>query len=152
MAMTNCKECKQQISTKADTCPNCGASTKSKGIGCGATLVVLIGVVIIVGMFAPDTGTNSTAPQTPEQRRKAQVEQQFSAWDGAHRGVERAVKQNLKDPDSYKHVETRYIDNGDHLMVYTTFRGTNSFGAVVTNSATAKTDLQGNVLSLSIDD
>lgn len=41
MALIDCKECGQQISTKAESCPNCGAKVK-KNISLGAFLVVII--------------------------------------------------------------------------------------------------------------
>lgn len=89
-----------------------------------------------------------------EQERKAaaarqkRIEAQFSGWDGSHRTLERLIKANMHNPDSYEHVETVYGDRGDHLMVKTTYRGTNGFGAIVTNSITAKVDLDGNVLEI----
>jgi hypothetical protein len=54
----------------------------------------------------------------------------------------------MNDPDSYDHVETRYSDKGDHLIVKTTFRGKNAFGGVVKNWVIAKVDLNGNVIEV----
>jgi hypothetical protein len=51
----------------------------------------------------------------------------------------------MNNPDSYKHVKTVYWDMGDYLKVETTFRGTNAFGGIVTNSIGAKVDLDGNI-------
>lgn len=52
MAITKCKECGGQISTKAKTCPHCGAAIKKgswlKWIG---VLVLLFLVAYVVGMF-----------------------------------------------------------------------------------------------------
>lgn len=80
--------------------------------------------------------------------RQEQIEKEFSAWDGSHRGLERIIKKGMNDPDSYKHVETRYSDQGSYLIVGTTFRGKNAFGAMMLNSIVAKTDLEGNVLEI----
>ncbi|MCA8830570.1 hypothetical protein [Hymenobacter pini] len=85
-----------------------------------------------------------------KKKRKEEIEAQFSAYDGSHRGVERLIKERMNDPDSYEHVATRYVDKGDHLAVLTQFRGKNAFGAKVLNTATAKVDLSGNVLSLEV--
>lgn len=49
--------------------------------------------------------------------RERQIKEQFSAWNGAHRNLERVIKESMNDPDSYKHDETRYADMGDHLIV-----------------------------------
>jgi uncharacterized protein (UPF0297 family) len=80
--------------------------------------------------------------------RKKKIETQFSPWDGSHRNLERVIKDSMNDPDSYDHVETVYWDRGDHLVVRTTFRGKNAFGAVVKNSVKAKVSLDGQVLQL----
>lgn len=85
--------------------------------------------------------------QIAEQRKK-QIETQFSSWDGSHRGLEKVVKDAMNDPDSYEHVETRYIDNGNYLIVITSFRGKNAFGGVVKNTVRAKVDMNGNVLQI----
>ncbi|MBN2088933.1 hypothetical protein JW964_04945, partial [candidate division KSB1 bacterium] len=80
--------------------------------------------------------------------RTKKIEQSFSAWDGSHRGLTEYIKKSMNDPSSYEHVETKYSDKGDHLVVKTTFRGKNAFGGIVTNSITAKVDLNGNVIEV----
>ena len=88
--------------------------------------------------------SSSSAGKTREER----IERQFSIWNGSHRNLTKLIKESMNDPSSYKHVETRYADKGEHLIVVTTFRGKNSFGGVVKNSVTAKVDLDGNVISI----
>ena len=83
--------------------------------------------------------------EAKEARRK-RIEANFSAWDGSHYGVEQYIKASMNDPDSYEHVKTIYWDKGDYLIVETTFRGKNGFGAVVLGKVTAKVDLDGNFL------
>ena len=80
--------------------------------------------------------------------RKKKIEHQFSAWNGAHRGLQRIIKKTMNDPDSYDHVETVYWDLGKHLIVKTTFRGKNAFGGVVTNWVKAKFDIDGNIIEI----
>jgi hypothetical protein len=80
--------------------------------------------------------------------RKKQIESKFHSWDGSHTTVERAVKATMKNPDSYQHVETRYVDTGSTILVTTTIRGTNSFNAVVPTTFVAEVDINGNLLSL----
>lgn len=81
-------------------------------------------------------------------KRKEKIEAQFSAWDGSHINLERLIKRSMNNPDSYDHVKTIYWDRGDFLVVRTTFRGTNVFGGVVTNSVTAKVSLDGQVIEV----
>ncbi|MDO9289973.1 MAG: hypothetical protein Q7U09_00215 [Hydrogenophaga sp.] len=80
---------------------------------------------------------------------EASIKSQFSPWDGSHRNVEAALKARMKNPKSYEHVETGYTVGGGSITVVTTYRGTNGFGAVVTNQAIATVDMAGNVLTLS---
>lgn len=80
--------------------------------------------------------------------RKAKIESQFSPFSGAHRGLERYIKQRLNDPDSYDHVETRYFDMGNYLKVFTTYRAKNGFGGLVKTITQAKVSLTGQVLEI----
>lgn len=83
-----------------------------------------------------------------ETDKKVRIENQFSAWNGAHRNLEQYIKEQMNDPDRYKHVETVYWDRGDYLVVKTTFRGKNAFGGVIKNSITAKVSLDGQILEI----
>lgn len=80
--------------------------------------------------------------------RKELINKQFSQWDGSHIKLEQIIKESMHDPDSYKHVETRYSDKGDHLIVITKYRGANAFGGIVTEYAKAKVTLYGKVLEV----
>lgn len=59
MAMEKCKECGNDISTKAESCPKCGTVLKRK-TGClkyiGAGVFILF-VLAMIGSFLPDTPT-----------------------------------------------------------------------------------------------
>lgn len=81
-------------------------------------------------------------------KRNKQILAQFSSWDGSHYNLEKLIEQNMKDPDSYEHVRTEYWDKGSYLIVKTTYRGKNSFGAKVINSTTARVSLDGRVLKI----
>ena len=54
----------------------------------------------------------------------------------------------MKDPSSYDHVKTVYFDRGSYLLVTTTYRGKNSFGALVLETTTAKVNLNGDILEI----
>ncbi|EKT3964512.1 hypothetical protein AAIP55_001994 [Flavobacterium psychrophilum] len=92
----------------------------------------------------------------PEQQKQNEIlaerthliQRQFAGFSGANRYVEDYIKENMNDPDSYEHIQTTYTDKGSYIIVYTKFRGTNSFGAKIIQVATAKVDINGNVLSL----
>lgn len=80
--------------------------------------------------------------------RKERVGEQFSAWDGSHRNLERLIKRNMNDPDSYEHDNTVYWDKGSYLIIETTYRGKNAFGGIVLNSVKAKVAIDGQVLEI----
>lgn len=84
------------------------------------------------------------------QEFEASVKSQFSGWDGSHRGVEEAIKARMNNPKSYEHVQTRYLVEDGFITVLTSFRGSNAFGGVVTNTAVAKVSANGQVISISI--
>jgi len=71
------------------------------------------------------------------------IEKQFSAWDGSHIKLLRLIKDSMNDPDSYEHIETKYWDMKDHIIVNTIFRGKNAFGGVVKTTVKAKVSLDG---------
>lgn len=62
MAIKKCKECGQEVSTKASACPHCGAkdplgrAKKGCSIGCGVIggFVVLVVIIVAVGIISED--------------------------------------------------------------------------------------------------
>lgn len=83
--------------------------------------------------------------------RKEAVRRLFSGWDGSVRSVEQAIKLRLKDPDSYKHVETKFNDPGfGDVTIFTQYRARNSFNALITDVATAVVSPTGELVSISL--
>ncbi len=83
-----------------------------------------------------------------KERRQHLIDRQFAGFSGANVYVQRAIKENMNDPDSYDHIETTYSDKGKYILVFTKFRGKNSFGGTIIQNVTAKVDIEGNVISL----
>lgn len=103
--------------------------------------------IIIFAGFGKDRAKNYLKRML--QNRKKKIESQFSAWDGSHKKLEMFIKRSMHDPDSYEHVETVYSDRQSHLIVKTTFRGKNAFGATVKNWVKAKVDAEtGEILNV----
>lgn len=143
---------------------------KKKGGGCGGLLVVL-GLIMGIGLMGaaltrdapagaarpaatpratatPRPTATATATPDPAEVRKEQIRSGFSYWDGSHVELTRLIKEAMNDPGSYEHVDTTYIDRGDYLVVATTFRGRNAFGALVKNSMTAHARLDGSIIAI----
>jgi hypothetical protein len=108
-----------------------------------ATVVIALSAVWL--FFGPDA---TAPPKTEAEIRRDELSIGFSSWNGSHIELTQRIKAAMNDPDSYEHVDTRYRDNGDHIIVTTTFRGTNAFGGKVVNTWTAKTAIDGRVLQI----
>ena len=112
----------------------------------------IIGIIVIILIFWAGCkacgSENNTAPLDPKTQRQKQIADQFSAWDGSHIKLTELIKQTMNDPGSFKHVETKYWDLKDHLVVLEVFRGKNSFGGIVKNFVKAEVDMDGNVIKI----
>ena len=161
-----CPDCGSDVSKKASAYPHCGSPIagtdtpttvvvkEKKSIGCAGILGILFLGMLVFSALDVNDGPSATknseppVPKTAAELRIEEIQGAFSAWDGSHRVLERWIKRRLKDPDSYKHVETRYGDKGDHILVVTTYRARNSFGGYTTESVTAKAAVDGTLLEI----
>lgn len=73
------------------------------------------------------------------------VKKLFSSYDGHNIYLERAVKERMNNPKSYEHVATKYEVDGNKIKVYSQFRGTNGFNAIILTDAYAEMDFDGNI-------
>lgn len=77
------------------------------------------------------------------------IESQFSKWDGSHTKLVEYVKNEMNDPDSFEHVNTKAGRKDNYIKVEMTFRGKNSFNATITKTIVARCDiLTGEVLEI----
>ena len=82
--------------------------------------------------------------------RQQIISAQFSGEDGAHRKLEKLIKFKIKDVSTYKHLETKYVENDDNtLTITTTFYGKKSnSGKITKNTVTAIVDSNGNPIRI----
>ncbi len=68
MAIKECKECSQQVSTKATSCPHCGATLKRE-TGYLTWVVAIIFIFFMTGLFSSlyDTSSTSTEETSPSE-------------------------------------------------------------------------------------
>ncbi|MDD2566050.1 MAG: hypothetical protein PHZ26_05260 [Candidatus Gracilibacteria bacterium] len=88
-----------------------------------------------------------------KENREKKIESQFSAWDGSHIKLKDYVKKNLKDPDSFEHIGTKYWilqdkDGTYYISVNMNYRAKNSFGGYVIENYKAFFDIDGNSIKL----
>jgi len=86
--------------------------------------------------------------QSTKETRPDKIKKLFSVWDGSHRASVELIKEYMHNPDSFEHVHTDRWDEGDHISVITTYRGTNMLGGVVKNTLKTKIDLDGNIIGV----
>jgi hypothetical protein len=79
--------------------------------------------------------------------RAGRIRQQFKA-NGAHSELQRVIQLVMHAPDSYAHRESHWRDEGDHIVVRTTFDGDDSSGNRVTNWVEAEVDSDGQIQSV----
>lgn len=127
MALTKCKECSREVSSKAESCPQCGAPIKAKprgtdGIGCGGLVIVGIVVLIIYGSISSPTTTSSSArPADP--------------IAGARYACREFIQHQLNDPGSAQF--GRIMDwpasqqEDGTILVRAGFRAKNAFNATI---------------------
>lgn len=63
MAITKCKECGGELSTKADVCPKCGAKQKRPS-GCLKVLLITLLVLIVIAIITPLLSNKGTSTQS----------------------------------------------------------------------------------------
>jgi hypothetical protein len=140
MALITCKECGNQISKSAVSCPTCG-NTKlhARQYGCGP--IILIGFVglVIYNMVNPST-YKAPEPKTREQKIAAL----FIGGSATH--CKYWIKSQLKDPDSYEEIETHYTAHENYVDVFIKYRAKNSFNGFVIDQGTCTLSLDNKVL------
>lgn len=117
----------------------------AKATKSGIIAAIIVFIVVIGGCRACFSGSSSSSSgkaDTHEQR----IQKLFSAWDGSVPSVEKWIKANIKDPDSYKHIETKYWDQGAKIVIKTKFTATNSFGGRISSLVRAEIDTTGRLI------
>lgn len=76
------------------------------------------------------------------------IESLFSLWDGSIPEVNKMIKENLNDPDSFKHDETTYEDLGYQkgIRYLVNFRAKNAFGGVIRQQFTGTIEYKTNMI------
>src|SRR5690606_12808208 len=90
----------------------------------GWKIAGVIFIIIMIVYYNQD-------PKTREaEKAKKDIESHFNPWNGSHIQLVEYVKPKLRDPSSFEHVETSYVDKGDKIFVTMHFRCKNGFGGI----------------------
>ena len=137
MALIVCKECGAQVSTKAASCPSCGAA-RPKPTSAVTKLVaglLIFGVVMAVigSIVGPDrSGSSATAAADPPKKVLSPAEQKRNAQQTMAAVGAQALKKASKDPDSFEMKEVNLMPDGAACYTY---RARNSFNAMLQGEA-----------------
>jgi hypothetical protein len=134
MAMIECAECGNEVSSKVASCPKCGVRYARKPLGFSGFIgVLLLGVVLLTAFSSilssgSSSGTSSPPssskpPETPEQ--KAERERKDAAVQRATVGAV-VLKKSMRDPESFK-LESALVIDGSRAVCYD-YRAKNGFG------------------------
>ncbi len=158
--LVECPACNNPISVNATSCPKCGEplsegqgeekvkeDQKNGAIGC----VVLIILAIFGGWyFFTDSEEEKLAKEIAQKaeieaaaiKKEADTKAGFhclSSWDGSHIYVKNTVEKQMRDPDSFEHIETRITPvskEGTHILSMK-YRARNGFGGMTPGEASA---------------
>lgn len=142
MAMTNCKECKAQVSRKAKKCPHCGVDNPgvtAKDYLVGGVALVIIAAALVT-FFSGDEQPEDSVAQAPEMTEaeqaaaeKAEMDecrQDLQCWGEEHwsaatvrceREIERQAQYEVKWTDSYPDTKLSrrgWLDEEDGTLSY----------------------------------
>ncbi len=121
--------------------------------GCGTAIVLIFLVSFIFSKCDSKSSPPTVATPSAPSAQVAVVSN--SAWDGSVYQVERWLKDNLKDPDSFKAIEWSpvvEVPPGSSLphkfIVRCKYRAKNSFGGYVIEQKMFYLDSEGNVVNV----
>lgn len=108
---------------------------------------VLIPVIAVLILYQC---VSDKSPQSPVAKTRAQMVESLFNYDGSNPYFVDAVKIYLRDPNSFEHGQTSFVDNGDNLSLTMVFRSKNGFGGLNVSRATGVCSLDGVVTNVKI--
>ena len=164
MALTKCKECRHKVSTKAETCPHCGAAVENAperktSFASGCLSVIVVGGIVawLVSYDFDDYGEDAhVSPSTPSQPAQASPPAAPpAAWKPennpglAYTMMKDFVTEQLKSPGSAKfpgmfdqRKHTKTIGPGTYEIA-SWVDSQNAFGATMRKRFTGKVEQTG---------
>lgn len=125
MALINCKECNQEISSKAEKCPHCGVKLKKSG-GCCLPIIVG-GIVLLIILYIIGSNSESggiiTDEQTYSQSWRSPYGSEYSEIGKiiVQNGIKVCGEYYVKEIESNEYVIACSADGTtwDYFVVYT---------------------------------
>ena len=122
-------------------------------MGCGSLLIIVFLAFIVIAMITPSTPSSTSSPSTDAPSSTPPAPREVvsnSPWDASVYQVERYLKDNLKDPDSYDGMEWSAVTKLDAggFMVRHKYRAKNSFGGYIIENQIFTLDEKGAVIAV----
>ncbi|CAH5825241.1 hypothetical protein [Klebsiella pneumoniae] len=132
MAMTNCKECKKEVSSKAKVCPHCGVKEPARNVG-KETAQGCLGLVILVAVLyfffggSDDDKGDAKAKATTQQKECSANDSQciFDRYIAAAAGpckqlIEKSAKYDYEWTDGFLELPFSHMRNdpANHQMTF----------------------------------
>jgi len=135
MALTNCKECGNQVSTDAESCPYCGFKPKRSLLDRRAKLFLFafLGAAVIAAALSPETS------ETERQERVAADKLRYQRIEIAADAASK-LKSIMRNPDTFI-LEAAVVTTDDRAACFG-YRSQNGFGGM--NRENAVFDLKTN--------
>lgn len=158
MALEKCKECGNEISTKAKACPKCGVEIKRTS-GLTKLIAGIIVFMIIFGIIessnmqerqqaAASAEQARVAALTPAIRAKEEADKlETDQFHGANGACMEFIKQRLNDPGSAEFMhssQSHYNHKGNLWTIQRPVRAKNAMGALVLKDFQCELKFDGN--------
>jgi len=110
------------------------------------SLLTLVAIMILAtgcssGESAAEKAKKEVARQEQAEKDRIAGFHCLSSWNGSHRQTVNYITKNLRDPDSFQHIETKItpVKNGKHNLVMT-YRAKNGFGGYANGAVIVEVD------------
>lgn len=137
MAMVKCKECGNDISSKAPACPKCGAKVERTSAFTWL-MAIFIGAPFLYIAFSTSLSKSNTPPAPPSGPAQIEIEKKKdAALEKAIVGAQ-ALKKSTRDASSFN-LESALLVNGTGAVCYD-YRAKNGFGGINVGHAVLSAD------------
>ena len=137
--LVSCRKCGVEVKDTVYKCPECGV--EYPGFSYIQRLianVIAYGIIGIIMLFFIVVAFSMCSDSSNSDEDKEKGFHCLSNWDGAHSNFKSDVKNLLREPKSFEHIETRVSprdENGQHNITMK-YRARNGFGGMNIGNAT----------------
>jgi len=76
------------------------------------------------------------------------IDIQFNVFNRRHEKLCKYIESKLVDPSSFEEIESKYIDQGNQIVVIVEYTAKNGFGVRTRNYCKARVDINGDILEI----